>query len=174
MKYALENLEPSIYSSLRVHINNLTDYDTERSLFFIHNSHRKQYVELKIANSAVILKWQLGTEPRSLAIPINRNEEVEPISMERYLTLQYLYVFRNISHFCVRTGRHVRLTVGKVAKEERGIGDPSLLYLTSDDIVEIGKENGLPGCLSDIYWNGQRIGFWNFKEKQGDCQGCVR
>lgn len=83
MKYTLGNLEPSIYSSLKVHINNLTDYDTERSMFFIHNSHRKQYVELKIANSSVILKWQLGTEPRSLTIPINRKEEVEPISMER-------------------------------------------------------------------------------------------
>lgn len=83
MKYSLENLEPSIYSSLKVHINNLTDYDTERSIFFIHNSHKKQYVELKIANSSVILKWQLGTESRSLKIKINRKEEVEPISMER-------------------------------------------------------------------------------------------
>lgn len=83
MKYDLKHLEPSIYSSLKVHINNLTDYDTERSIFFIQNPSKKQFVELKIADSSVILKWQLGTETRSLAIPIDRREEVEPISMER-------------------------------------------------------------------------------------------
>lgn len=83
MKYLLGNLEPSIYSSLRVHINNLTDYDTKRSIFFIRNSQRNQFLELKIADSVVILKWQLGIEPRSLAIPISRKEEIEPISMER-------------------------------------------------------------------------------------------
>lgn len=68
----------------------------------------------------------------------------------------------------------MQLKVGSVIKEEKGTGDPSFLYLTPNDVVEVGKESGLPGCLSDIYWNGQRIGFWNFKEKQGDCQGCVR
>lgn len=83
MKYALNNLEPSIYSSLNVHINNLTDYDTERSLFFIQNQFKKQFVELKIANGTVILKWQLGTEPKTLTIPIERKEEIEAISMER-------------------------------------------------------------------------------------------
>lgn len=74
----------------------------------------------------------------------------------------------------VRTGRHVLFKVGKTVKEDKGNGDPSFLYFTPEDIVEVGKENGLPGCLSDIHWNGQRIGFWNFKEKIGDCQGCVR
>lgn len=73
-----------------------------------------------------------------------------------------------------RIGPHVQLKVGNVIKEEKGSGDPSFLYLTTRDIVEVGKEYGLPGCLSDIYWNGQRIGFWNFKEKLGDCEGCVR
>lgn len=83
MKYALKNLEPSIYSSLKVHINNLTNYDVKKSIFFIQNSHRKQYIELMIANSSVILKWQLGTEIRKLTIPINRIEDVKEISMER-------------------------------------------------------------------------------------------
>lgn len=83
MKYALNNLEPSIYSTLNVHINNLTDYDTERSIFFIQNKFKKQFVELKIANGTIILKWQLGTEPKTLSIPIERKEEIDPISMER-------------------------------------------------------------------------------------------
>lgn len=83
MKYALNNLEPSIYSSLKVHINNLTDYDTERSIFFIQNPFKKQFVELKVANSSVILLWQLGIEPRILSIQIDRKEEIQPISMER-------------------------------------------------------------------------------------------
>lgn len=84
MKYSLNNLEPSIYSSLKIHINNLTDYDTERSLFFIENPSKKQFMEVKIANGAVLLRWQLGTEPRSLSILLDRKEEVEPISVERY------------------------------------------------------------------------------------------
>lgn len=84
MKYKLSNLEPSIYSSLVVHINNLTDYVSERSLFFLQNQQRQQYIELKISDSAVVLKWQLGTEPRVLSIPVDPKKEIDTISMERY------------------------------------------------------------------------------------------
>lgn len=66
------------------------------------------------------------------------------------------------------------LKVGESSRENSGKGDPSILYLTPVDFVQVGRNNGLPGCLSDIFWNGQRIGFWSFQEKQGDCQGCVR
>lgn len=50
----------------------------------------------------------------------------------------------------------------------------SVFYSAPRQFAEIGKDNGLPGCLSDVIWNEQRIGFWNFYEKKGQCTGCVR
>lgn len=29
------------------------------------------------------------------------------------------------------------------------------------------------GCMGEIYFDSKFIGLWNFREKEGDCKGCI-
>lgn len=179
MKYLLTGLEPSVFSTLlvKIKINNANNKNNV-SLFYIEsNQKRHQFMDLRLMNNTVIFKWQLDGEPRKLSIQISKTEEIERILVQRYANMITMW-FVLFCNFCnnYRVAHQVNLTVGNVSKvdDKPQEGSFSIFYTAPHQFVEIGKDNGLPGCLSDVIWNEQKIGFWNFYEKKGYCTGCVR
>lgn len=88
MKYAINNLEPSIFSSLKIRINDVKLVKKAYSLFYIENSISNQYMNLTLVPSLkneqkirVNFEWKLGTKAHS--IHINVEDALSEILMTR-------------------------------------------------------------------------------------------
>lgn len=87
---------------------------------------------------------------------------------EKKAVLQFLPIIFRVAH-------RVTLKMGEVTKTFYESGDESpIFHITRKNHVVVGKASGIPGCIKEIFFNGQRIGFWNFRETQGECSGCIR
>lgn len=88
MKYAINNLEPSIFSSLKIRINDVKLVNKSYSLFYIENPIRNQYMNLTLEPSPknekkirVHFEWKLGMKAHS--IYINFEDTLNEILMTR-------------------------------------------------------------------------------------------
>lgn len=47
------------------------------------------------------------------------------------------------------------------------------LTLSSLQKAEVVRTSTFSGCMGETFLDGKPVGLWNYRQRQGDCKGCV-
>lgn len=93
---------------------------------------------------------------------------------QRQLTLRLHHLGCGPERLPVR-GRNIWQSQGISDVSTRSIILNALFHLTLSCLqkAEVVRTSTFTGCMGETFLDGKPIGLWNYRQRQGDCKGCV-
>ncbi|GJQ67201.1 hypothetical protein Trydic_g8109 [Trypoxylus dichotomus] len=153
--YKINNLEPSLITLLKMKFSlNPKRLEKSYSMFHLPNND-DHFIQLLVSKNRITFVIKLQKEPQRLEMEFLGDNVT--VNVERFYTMLRMTVNGE--------SKNVHLKHGNT---RFNINPTNLIYVgTGSDV------RGLPGCIHDITFNGNKIGLWKF-EQTGQCEGCSR